>query len=173
MTVTVDGTVGVTTPSLLNANGNGVGNIGNATGYFNTAFVKATSAQYADVAEMYLSDLIYPAGTVLVFGGVQEVTRSLTSHTTAIAGVVSENPSHLMNAGLNKPGAIPVALLGRVPCQVQGTISKGDLLVASDTPGTATRLDPTKYQPGCVIGKSLEDYDSEKMGRIEIAVGTK
>lgn len=173
MTVTVDGSIGVYTPALLNTNANGVGNIGNSSTYFNTAFVKATSAQYADVAEMYLSDLIYPPGTVLIFGGVQEVTQSLHSHSTAIAGVVSENPSHLMNAGLNKPGAIPVALLGRVPCKVQGIIAKGDLLVASDTPGTAVKLDPARYQPGCVIGKSLEDYDSEKPGRIEIAVGTK
>jgi hypothetical protein len=173
MAITLDGTTGVTTPAILNNAGNGVGNIGNATGYFNTAFVKATSAQYADIAEMYLSDLIYPPGTVLIFGGVQEVTASLQSHTSAIAGVVSKNPSHLMNAGLEGPGAIPVALLGRVMCNVQGNIARGDLLVASDRPGTATRLDPAQYQPGCVIGKSLQDYNTDTVGKIEIAVGVK
>ena len=173
MTVTVDGTNGVTTPNILNSGANGIGNSGNATTYFNTAFIKATSAQYADVAELYLSDLIYPPGTVLVFGGVQEVTASLQSHTTAIAGVVSKHPSHLMNAGLEGPGAIPVALLGRVTCNVQGNIARGDLLVASDRQGTATRLDPAQYQPGCVIGKSLADYNSDTVGKIEIAVGIK
>ena len=133
----------------------------------------ATSAQYADVAEKYLADADYPPGTVLIFGGEQEVTAQLQSHSTAIAGVVSENPSHLMNAGLEGEHVAAVALLGRVPCQVQGTIRKGDLLVASNTAGVAQRLDPTQYLPGCVIGKALDNYDSAEVGTIEIAVGVK
>ena len=40
MTVTVDGTVGVYTPAILNTNGNGIGNIGNATTYFNISTVR-------------------------------------------------------------------------------------------------------------------------------------
>jgi len=64
-----------------------------------------------------------------------------------------------------------VALTGRVPCQVVGTIAKGDRLVASGTPGVATLLDPKKYEPACIIGKSLEAYDSETIGTIEVAVG--
>jgi len=159
--------------SITNANANGVGNIGNSTVYFNTVFAKATSAQYADLAEMYLADADYPPGTVLIFGGEQEVTAQIQSHSTAIAGVVSENPSHLMNAGLQGKHVAAVALMGRVPCQVQGTISKGDLLVASDIAGVAQRLDAAQYLPGCVIGKSLENYNSVEVGTIEIAVGVK
>jgi hypothetical protein len=152
---------------------NNTSNIGNASNYFNTVHAKATTAQYADVAELYEADAPYPPGTVLIFGGALEVTAQIISHSSAIAGVVSENPSHLMNAGLQGQHAVAVALLGRVPCQVKGTIRKGDLLVASDTPGVAQRLDFAQYTPGCIIGKSLENYNSDQVGKIEIAVGIK
>jgi trimeric autotransporter adhesin len=109
----------------------------------------------------------------LVIGGQQEVTASASSHDTAVAGVVSENPSYLMNSGLQTANSVPVALLGRVPCQVVGIIRRGDLLVTSDLPGTATALDHTRYLPGCVIGKALADYNSDYTGIIEIAVGVK
>jgi hypothetical protein len=66
---------------------------------------------------------------------------------------------------------LPVALTGRVPCQVVGTVSKGDRLVASDLTGVATRLNKNLYEPGCIIGKALEDYNSNDVGIIEIAVG--
>lgn len=159
--------------NINNNNTTGVGNIGTSTVTFNTVFAKATTAQYADVAELYTADAEYAPGTVLIFGGEQEVTANIVSHSTAIAGVVSENPSHLMNAGLKSEHTAAVALLGRVQCQVQGIIRKGDLLVASDTVGTAQRLDLAQYQPGCIIGKSLENYNSTTVGMIEIAVGVK
>jgi hypothetical protein len=56
---------------------------------------------------------------------------------------------------------------------VVGPIDRGDLLTTSTVPGTAGRLDPAKYLPGCVIGKALQDYHSEQPGTIEIAVGIK
>lgn len=159
--------------NINNNNTTGVGNIGTSTVTFNTVFAKATTAQYADVAELYTADAEYAPGTVLIFGGEQEVTADIVSHSTAIAGVVSENPSHLMNAGLQSKHTAAVALLGRVQCQVQGIIRKGDLLVASNTVGTAQPLDLAQYQPGCIIGKSLENYNSTTVGMIEIAVGVK
>jgi hypothetical protein len=166
-------TTQITVPAIVKSGTNGVGNIGAAASTFNTVFAKATSAQYADVAEQYQADADYAPGTVLVLGGAQEVTASTHSHDTAVAGVVSQRPSYLMNAGLQTANSVPVALLGRVPCQVVGTITRGQLLVTSSTPGTATALDHTKYVPGCVIGKALEDYNSNVAGIIEIAVGIK
>jgi hypothetical protein len=134
-------------------------------------FAKATSAQYADVAELYRSDADYPVGTVLVFAGSQEVSQSTSNHDTAIAGTVSDKPAYVMNTGLTSDHVATVALLGRVPCRVRGTIRKGDLLVSSDQPGVAMRCDKDKYQPGCVIGKALGDYDSDSEGTVEIVVG--
>jgi hypothetical protein len=62
-----------------------------------------------------------------------------------------------------------VALQGRVPCNVVGTIYKGDMLVSSGIPGVAT----AEYDPkmGTVIGKALEDYTSTEVGTIEVVVG--
>jgi hypothetical protein len=157
--------------AIVNAGGNGIGNIGSSATYFNTVFAKATSAQYADLAEMYRADSSYTPGTVLDFGGAEEVTTTTQSHSTQVAGIVSTNPSYLMNSTLTGINAVEVALVGRVPCHVIGTIAKGDRLVASSTPGVATRLELSQYQPGCIIGKALEAYNSETVGTIEVAVG--
>jgi len=125
----------------------------------------------ADLAEIYVADAKYSAGTVVVFGGNQEVTISTTSHSTAVAGVISTNPGYVMNATQAGEHVLPVALTGRVPCRVTGTIQKGDRLVSSDVAGVARTLDMTQYQPGCIIGKSLENYNSNEVGTIEVAVG--
>jgi hypothetical protein len=161
----------VTLGNIVNANGNGVGNIGSSSLYFNTIFAKATSAQYADLAEMYVANQDLVPGTVVEFGGEYEIRASQLSHSTTVAGIVSTNPSYLMNAAQAGEHTVPVALTGRVPCQVTGTIHKGDRLVASDVAGVATVLDMTRYEPGCIIGKALENYDSNTVGVIEVAVG--
>ena len=161
----------ISTSQILNSAANGVGNIGNATTYFNTVFAKSTSAQYADLAEMYSADADYAPGTVVEFGGNQEITISSRGHSTQVAGIISTNPSYLMNSAQSGEHVLPVALTGRVPCRVVGTICKGDRLVASSIAGVATILDKNFYEPGCIIGKALEDYDSITTGIIEVAVG--
>ena len=168
-TLTVNSSNGTT--AIVNGGSNGTGNIGSSTTYFNTVFAKATSAQYADLAEMYMADTKLDEGIVVEFGGNKEVCATRSDHSTKVAGVVSTNPSYIMNAGCQGITAVPVALTGRVPCYVIGTIAKGDRLVASKHIGVATVLDMDKYQPGCIIGKALEDYDSQEIGKIEIAVG--
>ena len=137
----------------------------------NVLNVLATTARYADLAECYNADADYAPGTVVVFGGTNEVTIGSTPSNPAVAGVVSTSPAHLMNAFMPGEHVISVALVGRVPCQVIGAIAKGDCLVTGTMPGVAVRLDPSVYQPGCLIGKALEDYDSETVGTIEVAVG--
>ena len=76
-----------------------------------------------------------------------------------------------MNSTLASDYAVQVALVGRVPCRVVGTVAKGDRMVSSSLPGVATALDTNLYAPGCIIGKALEDYDSDAEGVIEVAVG--
>jgi hypothetical protein len=147
-----------------------VGNIGSSTTFFNTIFAKATSAQYADLAEMYVADGNYPAGTVVVFGGDYEITISSVSHSTAVAGIISTNPSYLMNSTQQGEHVLPVALTGRVPCRVQGPVRKGDVLVSSSTPGVAQRIG-ANWQPGCILGKSMAVIDSSEIQTIEVAVG--
>jgi hypothetical protein len=137
----------------------------------NVLTVTATQAQYADLAEKYAADAEYLPGTVLMFGGSEEVTIADQSHTYKIAGVVSTNPAHIMNSGLESKYTVLLALSGRVPCQVVGNITKGDTLVASELPGVATTVDLSKYRPGVIIGKAVEDYNSDEPGTIEVVVG--
>lgn len=125
----------------------------------------------ADLAEMYVADADYAAGTVVEFGGDFEITAANQSHTSRVAGIVSTAPSYLMNTAQAGEHVLPVALIGRVPCQVVGSITKGDCLVASHVKGTAQRLDPAQYQPACIVGKALENYSSDQIGTIEVAVG--
>jgi hypothetical protein len=72
-----------------------------------------------------------------------------------------------MNAELE--GGVFIALTGRVPCKVVGKVRKGDMLISSGAPGVATaEKNPAM---GSVIGKALEDYDSQTIGVIEVVVG--
>jgi hypothetical protein len=66
---------------------------------------------------------------------------------------------------------LEVALVGRVPCSVVGTIRKGDRLVSSGILGVAQALNMNLYEPGCIVGKALEEYNSAEPGMIEVAVG--
>jgi hypothetical protein len=157
----------VTVGNIVNANGNAVGNIGSSSNYFNTIFGKATTAQYADLAEVYASDADYAPGTVLVFGGEQEVTISTTDLSRRVAGVVSTNPAHLMNATLESEHKVSVALTGRVPTRVTGTVRKGDMMVSTGNGYARAESEPLL---GAVIGKALEDFDGAE-GTIEIVVG--
>jgi hypothetical protein len=104
---------------------------------------------------------------VLVFGGTQEVTISNTDSDRRIAGVVSTNPSYIMNSGLESDHVSIVALQGRVPTKVTGKVSKGDLMVSAGNGHARAEQDP---KLGSVIGKALEDFDGNA-GVIEVVVG--
>jgi hypothetical protein len=153
--------------AIINGGSNGVGNIGSATSVFNTAFIKATSAQYADLAENYEADAMYEPGTVVCFGGAKEVTVCDVADSTRVAGVISTNPSYLMNSGQTGDHVAAVALQGRVPTKVTGQIRKGDLIVsAGDGRGCANN----DARAGTIIGKALADFDGQD-GVIEVVVG--
>lgn len=126
----------------------------------------ATNARYADLAENYLADFAYPAGTVLEFGGEFEVTLA-EDDTRKVAGIVSTNPAHLMNTDLTGDTVVALALQGRVPCKVRGKIRKGDMLISGGSGYARPTTDP---KLGAVIGKALEDFDGIE-GVIEVVVG--
>jgi hypothetical protein len=141
--------------------------IGSSGKKYNTIYAKATSAQYADLAEIYESDSEYEVGTVVIFGGEKEITVSSMGADPRVAGVISENPAYLMN---NDATGQAVALQGKVPCKVVGQISKGDMLVThSQHPGVARKATDPKM--GTVIGKALEEYNSTEIGTINIVAG--
>jgi hypothetical protein len=147
------GTGSITVGNIVNGTGNGVGNIGSSTTYFDTVFALATSAQYADLAENYVADANYAPGTVVVFGGEAEITISREAADERVAGVISTHPAHLMNAG--QPG-LPVALRGRVPVMVTGPVFKGDSLVTGNTSGHAQSVGRDRSYAQAVFAKALE-----------------
>jgi len=130
-------------------------------------FAQSTSAQYADLAENYLADANYVAGTVVVFGGNEEITLATQDQDPAVAGVVSTNPAYQMNSGLTGNHVVTVALLGRVPCLVQGPVSKGALMVSAGNGRARAEPNPA---PGAIIGKAVQSFDGD-VGTIEIVVG--
>jgi filamentous hemagglutinin len=139
---------------ILNGQANGVGNIGSSSTYFNTVFAKATSAQYADLAEQFECDQIHDTGTVMVFAGNNEITKSTQYADQRLAGIISTDPAYLMNA--TQANSVPIAMAGRVPCWVVGPVSKGDVLTTSSTAGHAEKLKNADWLPGVIVGKALE-----------------
>jgi hypothetical protein len=121
----------------------------------------------ADLAENYVADKDYPAGTVLMFDGVEEVTLA-DADTHRVAGVVSTNPAQLMNGSLKATHVVPLALMGRVPCQVIGPVAKGDLMVSAGWGFAKVNNNPA---PGQVIGKAVQSLNTQTKGIIEIVVG--
>lgn len=130
----------------------------------------ATSAQYADLAEMYKSDKSYEPGTVIKLGGSEEVTQTSSPFCSNVFGIVSTNPAYLMNSDC--PG-VAVALEGRVPCKVVGRCNKGDRLVSSDIPGVAMAAEASQVAWYQQVGRALEDKDTDEVELIEVVVGAK
>jgi len=161
------GTGTITLNNIVNGGTSATGNVGSTALPFNTVFAKATSAQYADLAEQYLADALYEPGTVVSFGGALEVTASTADSDARVAGVVSTNPAYLMNSTLTGDNVVAIALTGRVPCRVTGTVRKGDLMVSN---GDGTARAEANPAVGTVIGKALADFDGVT-GVIEIVVG--
>lgn len=145
-------------------------NLGSTTAWWNNVYGVAIQAKYADLAENYTSVHHYSPGTVVAWNTSdlidEELMMAQTSHTPYVAGVISTNPAYLMNSAV--PG-LPLALSGRVQCKTLGPITKGDRLVVV-APGTAGRLDPQLYQPGCVIGYALSSVPDGELATIEVVI---
>jgi hypothetical protein len=86
---------------------------------------------------------------------------------TRIIGVVSTDPAHLMNSDLQADHPTAVALIGRVPCSVVGTVRRGDMMVSAGNGAARSESNPA---PGSMIGKAVQDHNGDT-GVIEILVG--
>jgi hypothetical protein len=111
---------------------------------------------------MYLADAEYEVGTVMMIGGEKEVTASKWGKRAI--GAVSEKPAYLMNKDL--VGGTAIALKGRVPVKVIGSIKKGDELIASND-GYAVMAVP--HASG-VFAVALESSDDTGVKLVECLV---
>jgi hypothetical protein len=163
----------VSVPSIAKTGANGVGNIGQLDNSFNTIHAKATSAQYADVAERFAADEYLEPGTVVELGGTAEITRARAELTDSVFGVISTRAAYLMNSGAGEDNTHPpVAMTGRVPVLVTGRIRKGDRLVTAGN-GVARAAQPGEATAFNVIGRSLVDKLDADPGTIEAIVTIK
>ena len=129
--------------------------LGNSSTWYSAVYATAVQSYYADLAEKYIADHEYEPGTVVVFGGTEEITVTTRTGDKRVAGVISTDPAYLMNMSSS---GLPVALRGKVPVKVVGQVSKGDLLITSDEPGYAVSVGfRSDYSPNAVFAKSLVD----------------
>lgn len=122
----------------------------------------AAEAEYADLAEKYLTDADYDVGTVVTVGGEAEVRAAIFGDRAI--GVISAHPAYLMNSASNGQA---VALKGRVPVKVTGAIKKGDRLIAADN-GCAVHAGFHQYQD--VFAIALETNNDVGIKLVEAIV---
>ena len=137
--------------------------IGTTSKKYNTVYAKATSAQYADLAEMYLTDKPYPVGTVMYVHDVDTLADARAGEIPV--GVISEYPAFLMNNTQAMSNGQSVALKGRVPVRVIGSCKAGQPVYVGEY-GVAT-----PYAEGqssiFIVGIALTSKDTEEEGLVE------
>lgn len=123
-------------------------------------------ATYADLAERFESDTVYPVGTVVEIGGANEVTAVVEDLSEKVFGVVSNTAAYLMNsmAGDDETHP-PIALSGRVTVRVVGHINKGDRLVSAGN-GLGRAAKPNEVNAFNTFGRALAKKTTDEEGTI-------
>lgn len=149
-------------------------------GYFNNG----TQTGGADIAEAFDvegSISAFEIGDVLVISENQDrtVTKSAKPYSTLVVGVYATKPGVLLteeNIDTDISNKVPMGVVGVIPtkvCLEGGPIKRGDLLVTSSTAGVAMKADPDKVKIGQVLGKALQEYNSETIQKINVLVNVK
>ena len=149
-----------------------IGASGTKFGNVHANYLVGTSvtAQYADLAERFEADNVYSPGTVVELGGAKEITRAVQELSESVFGVISTAAAYLMNSNAGSNTTHPaVAVSGRVPVRVIGTVKKGDRLVSAGN-GLARAADRTEITAFNVIGRSLQDKTTPDEGTVEAIV---
>ena len=136
-----------------------------------TVFIKSGfQARGMDIAERFkVLEGIEP-GDVVVMGDRKEtVERCTRAYDNRVIGIASGDPAFIL--GIEEDEA-PVALCGRVPCNVDADVAPiaiGDLLTTSATPGHAQKVLDRDRAVGTIIGKAMEPMAAGK-GKILVLV---
>ena len=131
------------------------------------------NANYADVAERFAADQVLEAGTVVELGGTHEITKVAGDLSDNVFGVISTRAAYLMNSAAGEDSTHPpVAMTGRVPVKVVGTVNKGDRLVSAGN-GFARAAKSGEATAFNVIGRALEAKLDAAEGTVEAIVTIK
>jgi hypothetical protein len=138
--------------------------------YATTFHGVSMTANYADLAERFEADAEYAPGTVVEMGGTAEITAASTDLSDNVFGVISTKAAYLMNAGAGTDSTHPpIAMQGRVPVRVTGTVRKGDRLVSAGN-GLARAALKSEITPFNVIGRALQNKLTNGEGTVEAIV---
>ena len=129
------------------------------------ADLSAAATYWADLAELYKSDSIIEPGTLVRFGGDNEIEIASDG---IVNGVISKDPALLLNSSLKNNGnSNPLVLVGRSVVKVKGKIDKFDRVELSDTPGVAQKSSGNNKH---VLGLTLESKSECETKPIECVV---
>jgi len=139
----------------------------------NIVHATSTSAQYADLAERYASDVQLSVGEVVILGGSEEITRCDSDLSDKVFGVVSDSPAFLMNASAGNNDSHPmIALKGRVFVKLNGSGKAGDRIVsAGGGEARVATLDECNHFN--VLGRLVKDKYNEETALTECVIGVK
>ena len=139
----------------------------------NIVHATSTSAQYADLAERYASDIQLQPGDVVILGGSEEVTICNTELDNKVFGVVSDSPAFLMNAQAGNNSSHPmIALKGRVFVKIKGEGKQGDRIVSAGN-GEARVGTEAEINHFNVLGRLIKDKYSMDTQLTECVIGVK
>ncbi len=149
-------------------------------GFFNGG-TQSGGADMAEVFDVSGNRNDYEAGDVLVIdtGKDRTVIRSTTSYSNLVAGVYATKPGMLMseeNIDSDLSAKVPMGMVGVIPtkvCLEGGEIRRGDFIVTSSATGIAMKADMGRVRPGQIIGKALENYSADGIGKIKVLVNVK
>ena len=117
----------------------------------------ATSANYSDLAEKYESDIEYPIGTLIKFGGKKQITIA----DVEVNGVISEKPGVLLNRECKGQ---PIVLSGKTKIRVIGRVRRFNKLVLSKIKGVArVRKWYDIFKPTIAISLCNNTSENEKL----------
>jgi hypothetical protein len=146
---------------------------GSIYGSWTLAAGSTLNATYADLAERFEADTVYEAGTVVELGGEREITAVREELSDRVFGVVSKSAAFMMNSHAGSDATHPaVAVGGRVPVKVIGTVRKGDRLVSAGN-GYARSAKEREAGAFNTIGRALKNKDTEGLGTVEAFVSIK
>jgi len=139
----------------------------------NIVHATSTSAQYADLAERYATDVPVSVGDVVILGGTQEITLCNRELDDAVFGVVSDKPAYLMNADAGNNDSHPmIALKGRVSVKIAGTGQAGDRVVSAGN-GEARVANLDECTAFNTLGRLIQAKYSEQTELHECVIGVK
>ncbi|WP_262150502.1 beta strand repeat-containing protein [Chryseobacterium foetidum] len=149
-------------------------------GFFNGG-TQNSGADLAEAFDVEGKTSEYEPGDILVISTDTDrtVEKSSKPYSTLVAGVYATKPGVLLteeNIDSELISKVPMGVVGVIPtkvCLEGGKIKRGDFIVTSSKSGIAMKGNPKKVKIGQVIGKALQDYDQNGIGKIKVLVNIK